>query len=130
MRPDKFIWNDKDVKILKVPKVNLKSRSMLPQFSEAELTVLAERVGLTLEQLKLLHDLAHATYQQLGYDLQGPHKREDLVEVILDADYIEMNSGRRLTPELRAWLRSKASNYKLDWVYEAVGAGFPFPQYE
>src|SRR5579864_6550799 len=92
--------------------INIKSKKMLPKFTDEQLTFLAGRVGLTLEQLKVIHSAAHQTYQQIGYDLAEANggkgiKRADLVEVVLDASYIEMNAGRLLTPELKAWLSSK-----------------------
>lgn len=120
-------------------KVNLKSRQMLPRYTAEELTVLAGRVGLTLEQLKAIHDLANATYQYIGFDLAEANggkamKRADLVEVVLDANYMEtadsQGGPKRLTPELREWLSTKASKFPLAHVYEAVGAAFPYPEYE
>jgi len=119
----------------KVPKFSINSRKMLPKFSDEELTALAERVGLTLEQLKLVHRAAHATYQAIGYDLAECNggksiKRADLVEVVLDANYMVCNAGQMLTPAIREWLESKAATYKLEDVYAAVAADFPFPAYE
>lgn len=128
---------------MKTVKVNLKSRQMLPQYTDEQLTWLAERVGLTLAQLKRLHGAAWATYQAIGYDLAQANegktmKREDLVEVVLDASYMETYGNLQVrhgrdglpAPELVAWLKTKASKYKLEHVYEAVGAGFPFAEYE
>jgi hypothetical protein len=118
---------------MKYPVVNLKSRKMLPQYTDLQLTTLAERVGLSLAELKLLHRAAHDTYQAIGYDLSEANggkgiDRESLVEVVLDASYMEMYG--RLTPEIKEWLKKKASTYNLSWVYAAVGAGFPFAKYE
>jgi hypothetical protein len=122
----------------KVVKVNLKSRSMLPKYSDAELTGLAERVGLTLEQLKEIHRAAHATYQAIGADLAECNegrgmKRADLVEVVLDASYMESFGwypATAIPAELKEWLRTKSMQFPLDQVYQAVGAGFLYPGYE
>lgn len=113
----------------KVVKVNLKSRAILPRYSDDELTGLAERVGLTLAQLKKLHGLAQATYQYIGHDLGGG-KREMIVEVVLDANYLEMANHGRVPADILDWLRNKAHTFNLDHVYQAVGANFPFPTYE
>jgi hypothetical protein len=123
-------------KAKKVVKVNLKSKQMLPQYSDEDLTGLAERIGLTLELLKLLYRCAHATYQYIGADLanlEGNERgmsRECLVEVVLDANYMDQAAKHILTPELKKWKEKGYSQYTLDWVYEAVGAGFPFAMYE
>ena len=126
---------------MKQVKVNLKSRKPLPKYTDEELTFLAVRVGLTLEQLKVVQAAAYATYQYIGSDLAEANggklmKRADMVEVVLDANYIEAAddqrglAGRKLTPELREWLNTKASKFNLDYVYQAVGAAFSFPDYE
>ena len=117
----------------KCPKVNIKSRGMLPRYSDEELTMLAERVGLTLPLLKELHSAGHNTYQSIGYDLAecrggGFAKREEIVEVVLDANYIDMYG--RPSPTLKAWLNTRAGKYKLEHVYQAMAAGFPYFQYE
>jgi hypothetical protein len=116
-------------------KVNIKSKKMLPKYSDEELAQLAAGVGLTLEQLKAVHQAAHQTYQYIGADLAEANggkgmDRESLVEVVLDASYMEMACGRQLTPEIKDWLRTKASKYPLTAVYGAVAAGFPYPSYE
>jgi hypothetical protein len=115
-------------KKLKVP---IKSRKQLPRYSDVELTILAERVGLTLPLLKELHRAGHATYEAIGYDLAALNegkgmKREELVEVVLDASYIEMYGGP--SPELKTWLHSTKNS--LEDVYGAMAAGFPYALYE
>lgn len=120
---------------MKAPKVNIKSRSMLPKYSDEELTALAERIGLTLEQLKEYHDAVNRTYHAIGHDLAearggGSMKRAEFVEVVLDADHI-LSYGQ-LSQELKTWYagRWKSPKFKLDHYYEAVAAGFPYPEYE
>lgn len=115
--------------------VNLNSRKMLPTYTDGQLTVLAARVGLTLDQLKQLHRFAQQTYQYIGADLAACSdskrgiKRAVLVEVLLDADHITM-ACRNLPEELKRWLRVKSTQYPLDDIYAAVGAGFPYALYE
>ncbi len=126
---------------MKCPKVPIKSKKMLPRYSSEELALLAKRVGLNLEQLKQIHAAANATYQAIGHDLQqcraecgepgASMSREETVEVVLDANYIEQYGGPAMnTPEMKEWLRTKATKYKLEHVYEAVAAAFPFSEYE
>lgn len=119
-------------------KVNLRSREMLPKYSDEELTILAERVGLKLDQLKKVQALSYQVYGYIGADLaeanEGkPMKRYDLVEVVLDANRIESfaeHNGGKLDPELRDWLGTRSMNYDLEDVYAAVGAAFTYPSYE
>lgn len=103
---------------------------MLPEYSDEEMSALAQRIGLTLEQLRNLHKAAHATYQTIGGDFGGNLKREVLVEAVMDANYMEAFGSHYLTPELIQWINRVASTYELDWVYEAMGAGFRYPMYE
>lgn len=117
----------------KVPKVNIKSRAMLPKYSDEELTALAERIGLTLPLLKELHACGHAVYQYIGYDLAEANggkcmRRAALVEIVLDASYIETNT--KPSPALAEWLKGKSLKHKLGWIYEAMAAGFPYAEYE
>jgi len=122
----------------KCPKVNLKSRDMLPKYSDEELGLLAGRVGLTLEQLKTVGEMANRTYQAIGYDLAQANdgnqmKREEIVEVVLDCNYMEEHGryGRTpLDPVIKEWLHGKWK-YNLNHVYQAVAAvAFPYYLYE
>ncbi len=117
-------------------KVNIGSKSTLPKYSDEELTILADRAGLTLPLLKELHSAGHATYQAIGHDLAECRdrgvlaSREEIVEVILDASYMEMYAAP--SPELRLWLRDKSvgGKCKLEDIYAAMAAGFPYSEYE
>jgi hypothetical protein len=125
----------RDNKTAKMPKVNIKSRSMLPKYTDEELTLLAQRIGLTLEQLKEFHEAVNRTYHAIGYDLQearggGDMKRAEFIEVVLDADHV-LAYGE-LSPELKEWYSNRWKNvrFNLNYYYEAVAAGFPYPTYE
>lgn len=124
-------------------KVPVSSRKMLPAYTDEQKTFLASRIGLTLEQLKRLQEAAHATYGAIGADLAEANggkaiKRADLVEVVQDANHMEhfglrggwSENTRRLNQELLAWIKTERQKYKLEHVYEAVAAGFPYPAYE
>lgn len=118
---------------IKLP--NIKSRSMLPQFSDADLETIGKKYGLTLEQLKNLHRCAYDTYQYIGADLHQvndgkPMRREDLVEVVLDANHMETFNKRKLLPEVKAWCDSAAEKYGLNTMYSIVAIAFPFALYE
>jgi hypothetical protein len=118
----------------KSPKVNIRSRQMLPKYTDEELTVLASRIGLTLDQLKRYGNAAYRTYAAIGGDLAEvcPRgmKRYDVVEVALDADHISIYGD--LEPDLKAWRANRFNlNYKLEDYYAAVAAvAFPYPLYE
>ena len=115
-----------------VPKVNIRSRKMLPRYTDEELTALAARVGLTLAQLKTIQIEAHKVYQEIGADLAEANggksmRRADVVEVVLDAGRVEQGI---VDPALRRWFQQERFLYSLDRFYEAVAAGFPYPLYE
>ena len=112
--------------------VNIKSRKMLPTITDDQMAILATRVGLELTTLKEIQNAAHRLYQEIGYDLaelnEGkPTKREDLVEVLLDAGRLERLCS--LSEPAKTWLHS-SYNLPLNDVYTAVGAAFPYPLYE
>jgi hypothetical protein len=116
-------------------KVNIKSRTMLPNFSDADLAVLAKRIGMTTDQLKRYGNAAYRTYAAIGFDIAEVNggkamKRYDVVEVTLDADHIGVYG--HLEPDLVEWRKnSHHQNYKLEDYYNAVAAvAFPFPLYE
>lgn len=115
--------------------VNINSRKMLPKFTDEELTQIAERVGLTLDQLKEVHRLAYQTYNYISADLAElndgkPMKRYVVVECVLDASRIQTTCQRELTSEIKDWLDNRSMKFPLDDVYAAVAAGFPYPLYE
>lgn len=107
--------------------VNIKSPKMLPKLSDTQLDTLALRIGLTLDQLKRLQEAAHQTYQEIGADLEGgPHKREDIIEIVLDAG--RLRHAIRDPELLKAY--QQLNTHPLDHVYEAFAAGFPYARYE
>lgn len=126
----------KPVKVL----VPYKAKTMLPKYSDEELTEIAATVGLSLVQLKDVQRAAYATYCAIGHDLAECNggkamSREVVVETSLDANYINMygwRSGGVTGPpaEIEVWLREKVSTYALEVVYAAVATAFPFPRYE
>jgi predicted nucleic acid-binding protein len=108
-----------------------RSRKYL-QFTPQDIEKLANKVGLTVDQLKSLHKAATATWQSIAYDIfqcdEGNDiKRAILIEVVLDANHIDTYGKQYLTPELTEWLQTKATKYDLDWVYSAFAPAFPFP---
>ncbi len=121
-------------------KVNIRSRQMLPKFTDEQLTAIAGRVGLSLEQLNVLHCMANATYQAIGADLAQVNngkciKRRDLIEIVMDASHIESFGISKYIkgsedPAIKDWLRNRSMEFKLDDVYAAIGVGFPYPEYE
>ena len=99
-------------------KVNLKSRKMLPKYTDEELTFLAERVGLTLDQLKKIHSAGQQrTYQYIGSDLAEANggklmKRADMVAgVETDETFISRSGGR---PQRRAKSNSRVEGVAFD----------------
>lgn len=54
--------------------------------------------------------------------------RYEIVEIVLDASYIERDADP--SPALAEWLKDKSLKHKLDWIYEAMAAGFPYAKYE
>jgi hypothetical protein len=124
---------------VKCPKVNIRSRTTLPVYTDEEKTLLAEKIGMTLDQLKRYGNSAYRTYNALGPDLaicndqvRRAIKREYLVEIVLDADRIDTYGG--LEPDLKLWRdrrRFSLGNCTLEDYYAAVAAvAFPFALYE
>ena len=116
--------------------VPIKSRTRLPSYTDEQLEWLAKRVGLTLEQLKHIHRLAHATYQDIGGDAVEANDgksltREAVVEMVLDASYMHhTHLWKDTSEEIKQWLDRKSMTYEYDWVLAAVAAGFPYALYE
>ena len=118
----------------KTVKVNIKSRDILPKFSNEDLAILAQRIGMTADQLKRYGIAAYRTYGAIGAYLSDVNngkamKRRDLIEVVLDADDIGIYG--RLDPDLVEWRANRfKQNYKLDDYYAAVAAvAFPWNEY-
>jgi hypothetical protein len=115
-------------------KVNIRSKSILPTYTDEELTELAERIGMTLDQLKRYGRACYSTYGAISADLHNMSplmKRYNVVECTLDADHIEMYG--RLDKDLIEWRRARwlDDKMKLEDYYAAVAAiSFPYPVYE
>lgn len=120
---------------MKTVKVIIKSRSVLPPFSDEELTTLATRIGLTLDQLQRLGEAVYRTYGAIGADLSQANdgklmKRRDVIEVVLDAGHLE--TFGRLEPDLKLWRSASFTRPgTLDDYYGAIAAvAFPHSEYE
>lgn len=120
----------------KCPKVNIRSRETLPEYTDAELTLLAERIGMTLDQLKRYGEAAWRTYGAISDDLHcgpespGTMKRATIVEIALDASHIDTYGG--LEPDLVEWRAKRFDHFaKLEFYYAAVAAvAFRDSEYE
>jgi len=88
----------------------------------------AQQFALTLEDLASLKRAALATWQVIAYDCleaTGSNmKQDEVIEVVLDADYIVSNHPKMLTPAAKQFLLQRASEhypqlcrYMADYVF-------------
>jgi hypothetical protein len=91
-----------------------------------------ERIKIPEDMVKRIHHMANATYQVIGSDLQacraemgegGDMTREEVVEVVCDADHMETNGDDREAYEF--WL-----GLSYEQAHEVVTEGFLFEYYE
>jgi hypothetical protein len=83
------------------------------QIEVREMTTIewAERFGVEVSDLASLTKAASQTWARIGDDLPDDMSKDEVVEVVLDADNIEAHAGEVLTPAARALLKSESTSY-------------------
>lgn len=98
---------------------------------------LCSKMKITSAELKALRRAAWTTYDAISFDLVGDNdsdmiKRDDLIDVILDADHLELNgftASNKLTTNLKRVLNDK-SPLMTDLLVQALRSAFIYNKYQ
>lgn len=94
------------------------------------------KLGLTEDEVKAIQRAADATYQNISYDLEPTNKRsktisrEELIEVVLDANYMDNFGFSKYNPKTEGIKRALEISRDYEALKALLRAHFTYERYE